>query len=327
MKFPRRKLLQLAMGAGPLSILLAFADRIAWSQNLRTVSFIVPFPAGGGLDLLARVLARQIAQTTGLTIVVENRPGAASIVGAEYVSRAAPDGSTVLQVGNALIIHPFFKKLNYDPLTSFAPISLLAMSPQVIVVNPASPYRTLDDLIDAARAKPGHLTNASVGPATSQQIAWELLKLRAKIKMNYVPFNGNAPAVNTLLGGHIDALMDNYSVVAENIKAGKLRPLAVGSRARLKWLPDVPTVAESGYPDYEVSVWYGLLAPSGTPSAVVDQLSQWCKAAMLAPELQPTWDQQGLEPIGNSAADFAAHLRQQQEQYGRVIREANIQPS
>ena len=163
------------MGAAPLSILLAFADRIAWSQNLRTVSFIVPFPAGGGLDLLARVLARQIAQTTGLTIVVENRPGAASIVGAEYVSRAAPDGSTVLQVGNALIIHPFFKKLNYDPLTSFAPISLLAMSPQVIVVNPASPYRTLDDLIDAARAKPGHLTNASVGPATSQQIAWELL--------------------------------------------------------------------------------------------------------------------------------------------------------
>ena len=145
MKFPRRKLLQLAMGAAPLSILLAFADRIAWSQNLRTVSFIVPFPAGGGLDLLARVLARQIAQTTGLTIVVENRPGAASIVGAEYVSRAAPDGSTVLQVGNALIIHPFFKKLNYDPLTSFAPISLLAMSPQVIVVNQSFAARYLGD--------------------------------------------------------------------------------------------------------------------------------------------------------------------------------------
>ena len=217
----------------------------------------MPFPAGGGADLLTRVLAQQVGATGGVTTVVENRPGAASIVGTEYVSRAAPDGNTVLTAANSFIIHPFFKRLNYDPLTSFAPISWLANSPQVIVVNSASPYHTLGDLIDAARAKPGQLTNASVGPATTQHIAFELLKLRAKINMIYVPFNGNGPAINELLGGHVDTVMANYSEAAENIKAGNLRALAVGSRTRLAWLPDVPTVAESGYEGYEVYVWYG----------------------------------------------------------------------
>jgi tripartite-type tricarboxylate transporter receptor subunit TctC len=215
--------------------------------------------------------------------------------------------------------------LNYDPLTSFAPISWLANSPQVIVVNSAAPYHTLGDLVDAARAKPGQLPNASVGPATTQHIAFELLKLRAKINMIYVPFNGNGPAINELLGGHVDAVMANYSEVSENVKAGNLRALAVGSRQRLKWLPDVPTVAESGYDGYEVYVWFGLLAPAGTPAALVDQLSQWADAAMLAPELKPKWDLQGLDRVGKPPAELAAHIRQQQEEYGRVIHEANIQ--
>ena len=249
-----------------------------------------------------------------------------SIVGTEYVSRAPPDGGTVLIAANSLIIHPFFKKLNYDPLTSFAPIVWLATSPQVIVVNAASPFHTLSDLVETARAKPGQLTNASVGPATTQHIAFELFKLRAKIKMIYVPFNGNGPAVNELLGGHVNAVMANYAEVAENIKAGNFRALAVGSPARLEWMPDVPTVAESGYPGYEVSVWYGLFAPAGTPAAVIDQLGQWCSAAMLAPELKPKWALQGLEPVGKSGAELAVHLRRQQEEYGRIIREADIKP-
>jgi tripartite-type tricarboxylate transporter receptor subunit TctC len=257
--------------------------------------------------------------------VVENRPGAASIVGTEFVSRAAPDGGTVLIAANSFIIHPFFKKLNYDPLTSFAPIAWLATSPQVVVVNAASPFRTLLDLIETAHAKPGELTNASVGPATTQHIAFELFKLRAKIKMIYVPFNGNGPAINELLGRHVDLVMANYAEAAEYIKGGHLRALAVGSPARLEWLPEVPTIAESGYPGYEVSVWYGLFAPVATPAAVVDQLGQWCSTAMLAPELKPRWALQGLEPVGKPGAVLAAHLRQQQDEYGRVIREANIQ--
>lgn len=297
----------------------------AWSQVSRTIRFIVPFPAGGTVDILARILAQQIEKTGGVTTVVEDRPGAASIVGTDYVARSAPDGNTVLVVANSFIIHPFFKKLNYDPLTSFAPISFLANSPQVIVVNSASPYRTLADLVEAARARPGQLTNASVGPATTQHIAFELFKLRAEVNMIYVPFNGGAPAVNELLGGHVDTVMQNYSEVAENIKAGNLRALAVASRERIEWLPDVPTVAESGYPGYEVNLWLAALAPAGTPSAVVDQLSQWCDAAMLDPELKPKWDQQGLAPVGKPGPDLAAHLRQQQQDYGRVITEANIQ--
>jgi len=315
----------LLAGAAPLSGILALADHEAWSQTSRTIRFVVPFPAGGGADLLTRVLAQQIAKIAGVTTVVENRPGAASVVGTEAVSRAAPDGNTVLIVANSFIIHPFFKTLNYDPLTSFAPISLLANSPQVIVVNSTSPYHMLADLIDAARARPGELTNASVGPASTQHIAFELLKLRAKIDMIYVPFNGNSPALNELLGGHVTTVMANYAEAAENIKAGNLRALAVGSRARLEALPDVPTVAESGYPDYEVNVWYGLLAPAKTPKDVVDQLSQWSRAAMMAPELKPKWVLQGLDPVGTSGADFAAYLRQQHEEYGRVIHEANIQ--
>jgi tripartite-type tricarboxylate transporter receptor subunit TctC len=172
----------------------------AYAQAPKTIRFIVPFPAGGGADLLVRVLSEQIGRSAGAATVVENRPGAASIVGTEFVSRATPDGGTVLIAANSFIIHPFFKKLNYDPLTSFAPIAWLATSPQVVVVNAASPFRTLLDLIEAAQAKPGELTNASVGPATTQHIAFELFKLRAKIKMIYVPFNGNGPAINELLG-------------------------------------------------------------------------------------------------------------------------------
>jgi len=319
----RRRLIRLSAAAG-LTLLPSVADREAFSQAPKTVRFIVPFPAGGGADLLLRVLTDQVGRNAGVATVVENRPGAASIVGTEYVSRAPPDGGTVLIAANSLIIHPFFKKLNYDPLTSLAPIVWLATSPQVIVVNAASPFHTLTDLVEAARAKPGQLTNASVGPATTQHIAFELFKLRAKIKMIYVPFNGNGPAVNELLGGHVDAVMANYAEVAENIKAGNFRALAVGSPARLEWMPDVPTVAESGYPGYEVSVWYGLFAPAGTPAAVIDQLGQWCSAAMLAPELKPKWALQGLEPVGKSGAELAVHLRRQQEEYGRIIREADI---
>jgi tripartite-type tricarboxylate transporter receptor subunit TctC len=320
----RRRLIATSAAAAGLTLLPSVAERQAFSQVPKTVRFIVPFPPGGGADLLIRVLADQVGRNGGVATMVENRPGAASIVGAEFVSRAAPDGATVLIAANSFIIHPFFKKLNYDPLTSFVPIVWLANSPQVIVVNTASPFHTLADLVQTARAKPGQLTNASVGPATTQHIAFELFKLRANIKMIYVPFNGNGPAVNELLGGHVDTVMANYAEAAEYIKAGSLRALATGSPARLEWMPQVPTIGESGYPGYEVSVWYGLFAPAGTPAAVVDQLGQWCAAAMLAPELKPKWALQGLEPVGKPAAALAAHLRQQQEEYGRVIREADI---
>ena len=194
----------------------------------------------------------------------------------------------------------------------------------MIVVNATSPYRTLGDLVIAARAKPGELSHASVGPATTQQIAFEQFKMAAKVNMTFVPFNGNAPALNALLGNHVTAVMANYAEAAEHVNGGKLRALATGSRTRLEAWPNVPTVAEQGYPGYEVAVWYGLLTPAKTPKETVAQLSQWCTAAMLAPDLKPKWAGQGLTPVGASAAEFGAHLRKEAADYARVIKEAGI---
>ena len=190
----------------------------------------MPFPAGGGGDVLTRMVAEKWAQMHGVATVIENRPGAATVLGVEAASRAAPDGNTLGIVANSFIIHPNFKKLSYDPLTSFEPVCLLANSPQVIVVNSASPYKTLTEWLDAARAKPGELSHASVGPASPQHIAFEQLKLLAKVNITFVPFNGNTPALNALLGGHVGSVMSNYSEAAELVERGQAPRARRGQR-------------------------------------------------------------------------------------------------
>jgi tripartite-type tricarboxylate transporter receptor subunit TctC len=311
-------------GLSAVLIIAAFFVSSASAQNQRQIKFIVPFPAGGGADLLIRVLAEKWGQTYGISAVIEDRPGAASVIGTEAASRAAPDGNTVAIVANSFIIHPNFKKLNYDPLTSFEPVCQLANSPQIISVNAASPYKTLTELLDDARAKPGQISNASVGPASAQHIAMEQLKLLAKVNMVFVPFNGNTPALNQLLGGHVGVVMSNYSEGAEQVNSGKLRALATAGAARLKEWPNVPTVAEQGFPGYVIAVWYGLIVPAGTPKDKIAELSKWCAEAMLAPDLKPKWNLQGLTPVGSTSGEFAAHLRKQSDDYVRVIREARI---
>jgi tripartite-type tricarboxylate transporter receptor subunit TctC len=304
-------------------ILVALAGHGAWSQT-RTIKIVDPDPPGGLADFLARLLAERIGRTQGLTIVVENRPGAASAIGTEAVSRAAPDGNTLLVNANPFVINPHVRKLNYDPLSSFEPICHLVSSPSVIVVNSASPYRTLADMLAAARARPGELTLASIGPATATQIAFEMLKRAANVDMTFVPYPGTPPAVNALLGGHVTSYFGNYSVVAEQLRAGRLRALATAARTRIEPLPDVPTVAESGYPDYEVDLWYGLVAPAKTPKETIAQLAGWFTAAMQAPEVKPKLIAQALYPVGMCGADFGAFMRKQYDQYGRAVREANI---
>src|SRR5882757_3297798 len=252
--------------------LVALAISNASAQSPRQIKFIVPLPAGGGGDVLTRMVAENWAQMHGIATVIENRPGAATVLGVEATSRAAPDGNTLGLVANSFIIHPNFKKLSYDPLTSFEPVCLLANSPQVIVVNSASPTKTLTEWLDAARAKPGELSHASVGPASPQHIAFEQLKLMAKVNITFVPFNGNTPALNALLGGHVGSVMSNYSEAAELVRAGKLRALAVASAKRVDGWPNVPTVAEQGFKDYAVEAWYGLVAPAKTPKDKVAEL-------------------------------------------------------
>jgi tripartite-type tricarboxylate transporter receptor subunit TctC len=214
--------------------------------------------------------------------------------------------------------------VNYDPLTSFEPVCYLVSSPQVVVVNSASPYRTLGELIAAARAKPGDLTFASVGPATTQHIGIEQIKHAANIDMTHVPYTGGAPAINALLGSHVDAVFANYSEVVEQLKAGKLRALVTTSRGRIEPLPDVPTMEELGYKDFEVEVWFGILAPAKTPKTDVAQLGQWFTAAMQAADVKPKLIGLGLYPVGTCGDAYAAHIRKQFDEYARVIKEANI---
>ncbi len=216
------------------------------------------------------------------------------------------------------------KKQSYDPSTSFEPICYLAATPIVLIVNGSSPYRTLADLLAAARAKPGELSVAGGGPASSLQIAFEVLKRAADINMTYVPFPGSAPAVNALLGNHVTAVFADYPTVVSQLKSGSLRGLVTTSPARVESLPEVPTLAETGLSKYEAEIFYGIVAPAKTPASTVTQLSDWFGKAMQAPEVKPRLAQQGLLPVGKCGAEFGDYMRRQVEEYGRVIREAGI---
>jgi tripartite-type tricarboxylate transporter receptor subunit TctC len=324
----RRQFLHLAGGAAALpiasGIILTHAIETAWPQAQKTIRIVVPFAAGGGSDILARLLGEQIGRERGVTIVIENRPGAGTVIATEAVARAAPDGGTVLMVANSFVINPALQKRNYDPLTSFEAVCMLTRSPNVVAVNNASPYRTLVDLIDAARARPGDVAMAFNGPATGQQIGYEKLKRAAGINMIPVTFPGAAPAVNALLGQHVAALVVNYPSAAEQIEAGKLRALATMSRSRIETLPDVPTVGELGYPNFEEDVWFGVVTPARAPRNAIAQFAGWFGPAVLSDQLKPKLAAQGFSADGTCGHDFAMFLQKQYDDYSRIIRESNM---
>jgi tripartite-type tricarboxylate transporter receptor subunit TctC len=324
-KLLRLRFLHLAAGASILIVasgILPFGEE-AWSQA-RTIKIINPYPPGGTADIVARVVSEHVGRTQGVTMLVENRPGAGTVIGTEAAARAAPDGNTLLITSVAFVINPHLRKLNYNPLTNFEPICNLTQSPQLLVVNSGSRYRTMADLIDAARARPGELTLASTGPASPSQIAFEMLKRAANVQMTYVPFPGNAPTVNAVLGGHVTAGIANYADVVGHLKAGTLRALVTPSPTRIDSLPEVPTAAESGYKEFEYEVWFGMFAPVKTPSRSISQLAGWFVAAMKVPDVREKLVGQGLYPVVTCGAEFAAGLRRQYDDYGRVIRQSDI---
>jgi tripartite-type tricarboxylate transporter receptor subunit TctC len=314
------KRLRLVLAVG---VLLATANtHIASSQTATKI--IVPLPPGGAGDTVARLLAEEIGRTQNRTIVVENRPGAGSVIGTEAVARSARDGGTLLINAPYLLIAPQVKKVGYDPLKSFDPICYLVSSPGIIVVNSASPYRTLAEFLDAARAQPGKLSMASVGPATAQHLGLEMLKRASGTDITYVPYAGGAPAINALLGNHVTAVFAEYAPLAGHISAGTFRALATTSAHRVPAEPLVPTVAESGYAGYEVDLWWGVFAPAGTPELARNRLAEWFKAALQAPDVKAKLSAQGFSPAGKCEGDFAAILRKQYDDYGRIIRDARI---
>jgi tripartite-type tricarboxylate transporter receptor subunit TctC len=322
MKLPRRQFLHLAAGAVAI-VLVTLFGHTAWSQTARTIKIIVPFPAGGVADTLARMLADQVGRAQGALMVVENRAGAGSVIGTEAAARAAPDGNTVLITSNTLLTNPHLRKVGYDALTSFDPICYLSRVPYVIAVNSTSRYHTLADFIEAARTKPGDLTLATT-TAGMGQIAFEMLKRTADVKMTFVPYAGDAPAVSALLGEHVTSVLFTYAAVAPQVSAGKLRVLATVSPARIVQLPDVPTIAESGFGEIEADGWYGLFAPTRTPMDMRARLASWFSTALHAPEVKAKLAVLGHDSVAMCGAEFAVYLHKKFEEYGRVIREASI---
>jgi tripartite-type tricarboxylate transporter receptor subunit TctC len=319
----RGQFLHLAAGAAALILLLALPEHRAWPQAARTIRLVVPYPPGGGIDSMARIMAEEIGRTQGVVVVVENRPGAGTAIATEAVARAKPDGNTLLITLNTFLFAAHIRKLSYDPFASFEPICISGSTPQVIVVDARSPYRHLDDLVRATRAKPGELTYAQV-TGTASQAGFEMLIRDAGMKLTFVPFTGNAQSVTAVLGGHVTATMVDYPSAAAQLQAGSLQALATPSRTRMGWLPEVPTVAELGYKEADLDLWYGLFAPKATPKARIDQLADWFTTSVNRPEVRSKLFAQGIKAGGECGAPFAALLREQYDEYGRIIREANI---
>ncbi|HVG51204.1 MAG TPA: tripartite tricarboxylate transporter substrate binding protein [Xanthobacteraceae bacterium] len=290
----------------------------------RTIRIVAPYTPGSGPDILSRLMAEQIGRNLGPQVVVENRPGGGTLIGTEMVARAEPDGNTVLLAGSSFAVNPALKRGSEDLLASFAPVCYLASTPMVMVVKTDSPYQTLDDLLKAAREKPGQLSLASGGPGSSLHVSFEVVKRAAKVDMTYVPFGGTAPSINALMGGHVTTVFADYPTVVSQLKSGTLRGLVTTSPQRSPAMPDVPTLRETGLSNYDAEIFYGIVAPVKTPPEVLTQLSGWFSTALKAPEMAPKLDAQGLFPVGACGPPFGVFLTKIVDDYKRIAAEANI---
>jgi tripartite-type tricarboxylate transporter receptor subunit TctC len=302
---------------------LTLTGTAAWPQSGHTIRLILPFPPGGPADAMARVLADQIGKSGGPAFVIESHPGASTEIGTELVSRAAPDGDTLAIISNSFITLPHLRKLKYDPLTDFAAVCELASFPPLIAVNSQSPYKTLADFIAAARAQPGTLTLASIGPGSSSQIAFEMLKRAANVNITFIPFPGYTPSIQAVLGNQVTAAIADLSTLQGQLKGGQLRALATFVPKRIDLLPEMPTVIESGY-NVEAAFFGAIVTPAKTPKDTIGKLIAMFRAAMQAPGVKTRFAELGFYPGGSCGADFSAQLHKQYEEYGAIIRDANM---
>jgi tripartite-type tricarboxylate transporter receptor subunit TctC len=313
------KFLAVAVAA---SVTLALGGTGAWSQS-KNAKIIVPYPPGSGPDILSRLMSEQIGRSNGPTFVIENRPGGGTNIGTEAAMRADPDGNTVLLVANSFVVNPALKRGNYTP-ANFEPICNLAATPLVLVVLGTSPYKTLQDLIADAKAKPGKIVFSSGGPASALHVAIEVLKRAAGLDITYVPYPGTAPSINALMGGHVTTVWADYPTVVSQLQSGTLRGLVTTSAKRNPAIPNVPTLTETGISNYVADIFYGIVAPAKTPADKVKQLSDWFAAAMKAPDMQPKLSKQGLFPVATCGAPFGDFLRKSVDEYAKIIKEAGI---
>jgi tripartite-type tricarboxylate transporter receptor subunit TctC len=323
----RRTLIQTAIAGLTATALPSFAQG-AWPTG-KAITYLVPFPAGGTTDVLGRLISQKLGAVLGTSVVIDNRGGAGGSVGSEIASRAAPDGYTMLggTISSHAINVSLYPKIGYDPIKSFAPVTLIGTNPVVLVVNAASPYKTLKDVLEASKAKQGGLSSASAGTGTSQHLSLELLAYKSGIKFTHVPYKGSGPAIQDVIGGQVDMMFDTTVVAAPHIQSGKLRAIAVTSAKRLASLPDVPTVAESGIKglgDFEVVSWQAIFVPAGTPAPVVERLHKEIRTILAQPDMQEKMKSFGMEPADMTTAQIAAFQKVEVDKWAQVIKAANI---
>jgi tripartite-type tricarboxylate transporter receptor subunit TctC len=292
----------------------------------RPVRMIVPFPPGGGNDLLARSISQPLSQLIGQQVVVDNRGGAGGQIGAELAATAAPDGYTIFlgSIGNLAFLPVLQARLPYDPVRDFAPVALLATSPFILVLNPTVPAKSVKELIALAKAKPGQLNYGSSGSGSSLHMTGELFKLATGTDITHVPYKGTAPALIDLLSGQVQMLFSTMPSVVPHVKAGKLRGLGVSSTKRSETLPDVPTIAEAGVPGFEVLNWQGIVVPKKTPDAIIQKLNRALLEALKSPETIKALANQGLDAAGGTPGEFGALIKSEIEKYGKVAKAANL---
>ena len=286
----------------------------------KAVRLVVGFASGGGTDTLARVLSRKLADSWPQSLVVENRPGADGSIATELVAKSPADGYTLVMVSNAHTITPFQRKLAYDAVKDFAPITLAGSNPNLLLLHPALPVNSLTALIALAKARPNELTFGSSGAGTSPYLAMELLKSMTGMKLVHVPYKGSAPAVIDLMGGHIQLMFGAVSTTLSYLQSGRLRAIAISSPQRWPALPSIPTVAESGVPGFEASTWYGVLAPAGTPAAIISKLHADMVAAINAPDIRKQVLDLGFSTVANTPREFSDVIRHDMARWGKLIR-------
>jgi tripartite-type tricarboxylate transporter receptor subunit TctC len=325
---------RLALGGLALAAAIVAAPLSASAQATSTssgqgypakpITIVVPFAAGGTTDILARVIGLALNRELGQTVIVDNRAGAGGNIGAALAAKAPADGYTLFMgtVGTHAINQGLYKKLPYDPIKDFAPLSRVAMVPNVLVANPGKPYKNVKELIAYAKAHPGKVNFGSSGSGSSIHLSGELFNALAKVEMVHVPYKGSAPAVTDLVGGQIDVMFDNLPSAIQHVRSGRLRPLAVTTAKRSPELPDVPTIAEAGVPGYEATSWFGMFAPANTPAPVVARLNGALLKVLADPEVKKKLAEQGAEPYSEKPEQFAEFIRKETAKWSKVVKDS-----
>jgi tripartite-type tricarboxylate transporter receptor subunit TctC len=307
------------------ALLLALSTAAAAQDYpVKPVRLIIPFPPGGSNDVVGRMIATHLGEHLGKQVIVDNRSGAGGVIGTEIGANAAPDGYTLAIISIAHAVNPWLYKLNYDPIKSFTPIGILASGPNVLAINPALPVNSVKELVALAKQKPGELQYASAGVGSFQHLGGELFKLEAGVDMLHVPFKGGGPAMIDVMGGHTKLVFSSLVQTTPHIKSGKLKPLGTGGLKRNPVLPDVPTIAEAGVPGYEAVNWWGIVAPAGTPQAIIDKLHKDIAAVQASPEVQKQFSSEGAEIVQMSPAEFGTFMEREMKKWERVVKEGKI---